>query len=142
MTRRIHTEVLIDASPSAVWKVLIDFPAHAAWNPFLVRMVMAGKPSAGERLHVTFKNGMTMKPTLTEVSEGRVLEWLGKLGISGIFDGRHRFELVPEGSKTRFIQSEQFSGLLIPLLGGLLNKTERDFASLNQALKKRVEEAS
>ena len=95
----------------------------------------------GQRLAVRFHNGMTMRPTVTEVREGRVLEWFGKLLFGGLFDGRHRFELIPEGGSTRLVQSEQFSGMLVPLVKKLLADTEREFERLNLALKKRVEQA-
>ncbi len=71
-----------------------------------------------------------------------MLEWFGKLLFGGLFDGRHRFELVPEGGSTRLVQSEQFSGMLVPLVKKLLAETEREFERLNLALKKRVEQAA
>jgi hypothetical protein len=71
-----------------------------------------------------------------------VLEWLGHLLVPGIFDGRHRFELAEasDGS-TLFIQSETFSGILIPFFGSMLKDTERGFAAFNDALKSRSEAA-
>jgi len=134
---RIRSEVVIDAPPAAVWDVLVDFAGHASWDPFLVKI--DGVATVGSRLRVKFNNGMTLKPTLTEVAQGRELEWVGKLLVAGVFDARHRFELYPEGEKTRLVQSEQFSGLMLPLLKGTLRKTERDFRALNLALKARVE---
>jgi len=82
-----------------------------------------------------------MRPTLTAVEDERVLEWLGKLFGGGLFDGRHRFELIAEGDKTRLVQSEQFSGLLVPFFKGMLRKTEVEFGNLNRALKARAEAA-
>lgn len=137
MSRHITTEIVIDAAPDAVWRVLADFARYAHWNPFLVQI--EGRPASGQRLHVKFNNGLTMKPTLTEVQEGKVLEWLGRLWFGGVFDGRHRFELVPEGPRTRLLHSESFSGVLVPLFGRLLAQTEQNFAALNQALKRQVE---
>jgi hypothetical protein len=71
-----------------------------------------------------------------------VLEWFGKLLFGGLFDGRHRFELVPENGATRLVHSERFSGMLVPLVKKVLRDTERDFAALNAALKERVEKAA
>jgi hypothetical protein len=96
--KRLHTEVLIDAGPEAVWAVLTDFARYGDWNPFLV--AAEGVPAQGERLTVTLAppggRRITMKPVLTEVANTQVLEWWGHLGVRGIFDGRHRFELHPE----------------------------------------------
>src|SRR3954447_14761835 len=139
MPRSIRTEIVIEAPIEAVWAVLTDFPSHSAWDPFLTRI--EGSAALGERLAVRFHNGMTMRPTVTEVREGSVLEWFGKFLFGGLFDGRHRFELISEGASTRLVQSEQFSGMLVPLVKKLLADTERQFEQLNVALKKRVEQA-
>ncbi|XRQ16225.1 SRPBCC domain-containing protein, partial [Actinomadura welshii] len=74
------------------------------------------------------------------VEPERRLAWLGRLFIPGIFDGAHSFELeaLTPGS-TRFIQSERFSGVLVPLLRGLLRSTEAGFAAMNTALAARAE---
>ena len=60
---------------------------------------------------------MTFQPTATWVQEGVGLEWLGRLYVSGIFDGRHRFDLQAQGEGeeqwTLLTQSEVFSGLAI-----------------------------
>jgi hypothetical protein len=140
MPRSIRSEIVIDAPADAVWAVLTDFPSHAGWDPFLTGI--EGDPAVGKRLAVHFRTGMTFRPTVTEVRPARVLEWLGKLFFGGLFDGRHRFELIPEGNATRLVQSEDFSGLLVPFLRKTLAETEEGFAALNRALKQRVEQAA
>jgi hypothetical protein len=141
--KKLHTEVLIDASPERVWAVLTDFARYPEWNPFLVRA--AGLPEAGQRLTVVLASPggrrITMKPVLTEVATARVLEWWGQLGVRGIFDGRHRFELHPAGSSTRLVQSETFTGALVPLVSRSLDRgTAAGFALMNSALKDRAEQ--
>lgn len=37
----------------------------------------------------------TFKPSVTVVEPNTTFEWLGRFGLPGIFDGRHRFELTP-----------------------------------------------
>jgi hypothetical protein len=140
--KQLHTEVLIDATPDQVWAVLTDFDHHCDWNPFLVRV--AGVPEQGQRLTVTLSppdgRRITMKPVVTEVETARVFEWWGHLGVRGVFDGRHRFELHPSGAGTRFVQSETFTGALVPLLARSLDRgTAAGFALMNGALKARVE---
>jgi hypothetical protein len=69
---------------------------------------------------------MTVKPRVTVVEPYQRLEWLGTMGIPGLFDGRHSFTLTPLGEgRTRLVQAEAFSGALIPLTGRPLSKTER-----------------
>ena len=140
MTTQIQTEVLINASPQQVWNVLMDFPKHGEWDPFLASI--EGKAAAGETLAIQFRQGMKMRPRVTQVREGEVFEWLGHLLVGGIFDGRHRFELQREGSQTRLLHSEKFGGLLVPLLKKLLADTEQGFTAFNQAIKHRSEAAA
>jgi hypothetical protein len=138
----VHTEIQIDAPPAAVWAVLTDFAAHAAWIPFLV--AVEGEARQGARLHVTLAppegRRISMRPTITEVEPGRVLEWWGHLGVRGIFDGRHRFELHPTGSGTHLVQEETFTGVLVPFLARMIDgPTAAGFALMNNALRDRAE---
>jgi hypothetical protein len=45
------------------------------------------------------------------------------------------------GGTTIFTHGEEFSGVLVPLLSGLLKKTEESFIQMNEALKKQAEAA-
>jgi hypothetical protein len=138
----IETQIDIEAPPEKVWAALLDFASYPSWNPFIP--AISGEPAPGARLEVRLRPpggaGMTVRPTVLEATPGRRLRWLGKLGVRGIFDGEHRFELEPlAGGRTRFTHAERFSGLLVPLLGGVLRSTERGFRAMNDALKARVE---
>lgn len=135
--KTIATEIHIAAPPERVWQILTDLPAHAAWDPFLASL--EGELTVGARLRVRFRKGWTMRPRVTAVDPGRRLEWLGSLGVRGIFDGRHRFELVAEAGGTRLHHGEEFGGILVPLVGGLLADTARGFEAFNLAIKERAE---
>jgi hypothetical protein len=137
MPRSIRTEISIDAPAGHVWDTLMDFGTFERWAPFFASI--EGTPEVGRRLTVKFRNGMTVKPVVTEAEPGRVLEWRGKVGFKGLFDAVHRFEITPEGEATRFIHTEQFSGLLVPLFGRVIRKTAREFEVFNDALKQRCE---
>ncbi len=136
--KTIATDIHVDATPDEVWKVLVDFPQLSGWSPFFASI--EGELARDAKLTVTFrKPRITMRPRVTALEPGHHLEWLGRMGIRGIFDGRHRFEVTAEEGGTRFRQSEQFSGFLVPLLGRMLAATEKNFAAFNQALKVEVE---
>jgi hypothetical protein len=140
---QLRTEIEIDARPAAVWAVLVDLERHAEWNPFLVQA--SGEVREGERLRVRLSppggRAITMRPRVTVADEARTFEWLGHLGVRGLFDGRHRFDLEPLGDgRTRLVQSETFTGLLVPLLARFLEaKTRAGFVAMNEALRARVE---
>lgn len=139
---KIKTEILIDAPVEEVWKIFTDFEKYPLWNPFIKSL--KGEMKAGEKLTVFLQPpngmGMTIKPQLLIYKPNMELRWKGKLGIKGIFDGEHYFLLEKQGDKqTRFVHGENFSGFLIPLMGGLLKKTKIGFESMNKALKDQCE---
>ncbi len=141
--KELRTEIDIAASPEAVWKVLLDFAAFPQWNPFIQEA--SGERKVGSRLRVRIvppgSQGMIFKPVVTVCEPNREFRWLGKLGFRGIFDGEHAFKLEPiAGGQTRLVQSEIFTGVLVPLLAKSLdNQTKQGFEAMNAALKKQVE---
>jgi hypothetical protein len=145
-TRSIRTAVDIDATADVAWQVLTSFDSYAQWNPFI--QYVAGTAEVGSRLTVRLAppggRSRTFRPTVTEVEPGRVLEWLGRLGLPGVFDGRHRFELatLPDG-RSRLSQSERFSGLLVPVFWrSIIGPTTAGFAEFNDAFAERCLDVS
>lgn len=139
MAKEVRAVVTVEAAPEEVWAVLTDFGGYAAWNPFMVEG--AGNARVGSRLQLVMLNGtsrMRFRPTVTVVEPGRTLEWLGRLVLPGIFDGRHRFELTSTPKGTRVVQSERFSGVLVALMGRLERNTTENFERFNEALAARV----
>jgi hypothetical protein len=141
--KQLETDIQINASPERVWKVLTDFYAHPIWNPFIKEL--RGKAVEGERLRVFIQppggKGMVFKPTVLKAEENRELRWLGKLFISGLFDGEHYFRIESiDENRVRFIHGEIFSGLLVRLFAKSLDTgTLAGFREMNEALKKRAE---
>lgn len=128
-----------------MWAVLTDFAGYPEWNPFIRRI--SGDLREGARLEVRIEppgaRATTFKPTVRSVEANRELRWLGRLLLPGIFDGEHSLGIEPlEGSRSRFVQFERFSGVLVGLVKGTLQKTEVGFEQMNAALKARVEEGS
>jgi hypothetical protein len=119
--RELRSEIEIAAPPERVWEVLTDSDRYPGWNPFMRSVV--GRCALGSRLTVRIKppgaRGMTF------------------------FDGEHRLAIEPlEGGRTRFVQSERFSGLLVGLFAKTLAATQRGFEQMNAALKIQVEAPS
>lgn len=139
--KEIHSEIDINAPAERVWKILTDFTAYPEWNPFIQHV--RGKAEQGSHVHVRISGAVRMKfkATIIKADKNRKLEWVGNLGIPGLIDGRHVFEIQRiSPRKVRFIQSEVFSGLLIPVIAMKTHKsTRRGFAKMNQALKELAE---
>lgn len=143
MRYQLETEIDIDASAATVWDILVHLDDYADWNPFIV--AAAGTVAVGQRLTNRMQppggKGMTFKPTVTEVKDHQVFEWLGRPGLPGIFDGRHRFELIagPNGG-TCLVHTEKFSGILVRFMRKSLDtQTLAGFHAMNEALKVKAE---
>lgn len=142
MKRTIETAVEINASPQKVWGILSDTNDYPDWNPF-IRSV-DGPLEPGKTVTIILNppdSGVfTFHPVVLTASfpENR---WQGKFLLPGLFDGEHYFRVEPVSEQTaRFIHGEHFSGLLVRLMGGPMEKTRRGFEMMNAALKKRAEE--
>jgi hypothetical protein len=140
--KNIQTEILINTDITKVWDVLMNFESYPKWNPFITSI--SGERKLGNRLTVSINppggNGMTFKPKIFTLEANKEFRWKGKLGINGIFDGEHYFILESLDKEiTKFIQGEKFSGLLVPFVGKMLDKTQKGFQLMNESIKKECE---
>jgi hypothetical protein len=135
-----ETETTIDASPDTVWKHLIAFDRHDEWSQ---HFKLRGAPDVGSRGRVEFE--LFGRPAgapvvIQKADPGRELRWNG--GPRGIVFGSHYFIMEPldGGSRTRFRHGESFSGLLAPLVWGLLKaQLGPSYNGFNEDLKRRAE---
>lgn len=138
INNRLYTQIRIQATPAQVWAVLTDFDAYADWNPFI--KAFEGEIAEGKQFKVIIED-FTFRPKALSFKENKELVWLGKLGISGLFDGEHHFEIEDHGDgSVTFHHFENFKGLLLPLMRKKLETdTMAGFQAMNEALKARVE---
>ena len=142
--REIRSEIDIRAPPERVWEILTRFEEYPEWNPFLT--IEPGELAAGAHLVVTIRPegtpSATFRSTVEVARAPAELQWIGRLGVPGLFDGRHRFQLVPlADGRTHFVQSESFRGLFVgaAFYFGVGESTQRGFDRMNEALRRRAE---
>jgi hypothetical protein len=142
----VQTSIEIDAPPDVVWSVLVDVDSWSSWNT--VTHHEAGSLNLGDRPRLRLDppegRAYAFRPTVTVREECRRLEWIGRTGVPGVFDGRHRYELQPSHSphRTRFIDAERFSGLLAPIARRTFVDPEairRGFETFDTELARRAE---
>ena len=144
--KEVSAEIEINSYPESVWKILTDFATYDQWNPFINKII--GLPTEGTKIDIYIEtpSGKNRKysPRITRVEEGRELRWSGKSSLPGFLNAEHIFtieELQPE--RVRFIQREEFYGLLTRLFGkGVDIDVRQGFQDMNDALKKRAERSS
>ncbi|MEZ0006912.1 hypothetical protein ABH942_002290 [Flavobacterium sp. 28YEA47A] len=140
MAKEIKTEIVIQATPEKIWSILTNFEDYPNWNPFVSSI--EGTVDIGNkikvRIHPPGGKEMTFRPVIITKIDEKELSWRGKLLVSGLFDGEHKFELIDNknGSVT-FIQSEKFKGLFVWMFN--LKKTEDGFNQMNEKLKELAE---
>ena len=81
-------------------------------------------------------------PVILEYSPPTRLVWKGKLLFSGLFAGKHYFQVIENSEGTTLLRhGEVFSGLLVRLFGfeQLFAQTKAGFEMMNTALKDKAE---
>lgn len=141
--RELRTDIRISAPAETVWRILTDFSRYPEWNPFIKSV--GGTAEEGAQLQIRLEppggRGMSFKPTVLRVVPRRELRWRGRLLFPGLFDGEHIFLLEEgEGGSVRFVQSEVFRGVLVPVLWPFTgDSTRAGFEAMNEAIKRRAE---
>lgn len=142
-SNNVQTEIDIDASPEIVWGHLTNFDEYSNWNPFIREI--SGPTKIGSTLQVNIQPSdnasMKFTPTVTVSKANAELRWLGHLLLPKIFDGEHYFIIQQKADgTTRFIQGENFTGILVhPLWAFIGQDTKVGFSKMNHALKTRAE---
>lgn len=136
--KEVRTEIMIDASPDVVWRVLTDFRAYHTWNPFVKDI--AGEMKAGQRLTITVQPGpdrpRTVRPKILCVDPGKSFVWQSHHSIPGLVSAMHCFELeAADDGKTRFIQREMYTGILASLMARRARAHLCGFEEMNRAIK-------
>jgi hypothetical protein len=140
-TRHIQTSIYIDASSAEIWDVLVDLESYVDWNPMLGNVQTGLSKGDTVRFDVLSEKGkpLKLKAKITDNQKERELAWRG--GAAAILSGHHYFrvEALTDG-RCRFHHGEHFSGLLLPLISFFLKDAPDLYRSMNEALKRRVED--
>ncbi len=118
----------IEAPPESVWALLTDADTYREWNPSVVSI--KGPIAAGNRIELVsvVNPKRTFKLTVTRMTSPSDMEWSDGMPL-GLFMGVRTFRLIPNGTRTEFTMTEDFTGLL----AGLICKSIPDLTdSFNQ----------
>jgi len=143
--RELRTEIEIAVPLTKVWSILTDFNNWKEWNPICKA---SGAASLGSKLSVTMrcddgKDGHTYMPVVTNVDEPKSFRWRGVMMAGFLFTNDKVFELEEISSGTRLIHREEFSGILVPLFWGKMEKDALPMLrKMNGALKTIAEKSS
>jgi hypothetical protein len=141
--RPLESEIVVEASPDRVWRVLTEFSAYPDWNPFISWVSGEARPGGPLRAVALPARGpgFAFSAWVTAARPARELSWTGQLVFPWLFHGHHYF-LIEErpGGGTLLRHGEVLGGLLVPLLGAVMAAWMLPgFSRMNQALKARAE---
>ncbi|KZV65030.1 hypothetical protein PENSPDRAFT_690226 [Peniophora sp. CONT] len=158
----VSSSIVIDAPPSVVWKVILDFPAYKEWNSFVrvqTKLDKSKKPFADQttpiELGTFLRLGSHIPPTMDEsISLTRSDEVITELDptnfrvawkflppVPGILNAERWQQLEEtEDGKTKFETKETFYGPVAYVVRWMLrDKLQNAFEVYADDLKKRSE---
>ena len=137
----IKATIDIEASPEAVWAVLMDWAAYPSWNPFI--RAITGKAKVGGRIHVRMGLPLGTAPitaTVMRLRPGAEIAWHSDLPVTGLFDRGHIIAIVAQPNGCEITQTQTFDGALAPAISIVADGLARSgLERMNAALKTRVE---
>ena len=134
-----EAEATIDASPDAIWAILTDAPAYAAWDSGVDRVEGTIAPGETIKVHSQANPGRAFPVKVTDYNPGRSMTWSGGMP-AGLFRGVRTFSLTPDGAGTRFTMREEYTGPLLGLIWRSMPDLGPSFEQFARGLKARAEE--
>jgi hypothetical protein len=109
----------IAATPERIWQLLTDADDVVRWNSTLTRMSGTIGPGGTVRMEVPEAPGTVFEIEVTTFKPPREMVWTQ--GNAVMFRGVRTYRLTPiAGGLTRFLMTEVFSGLVLPMAAGRL----------------------
>ncbi len=128
----------ISADADAIWELLTDAAAYPDWNSTIISL--DGEIAVGNRISLvsTVNPKRAFKLTVEEMAKPHRMVWADGMPL-GLFKGVRTYTLTPGDGVTTFEMTEEFSGLLEPLISkGIPDMTE-SFHEFAASLKRAAE---
>ena len=129
----------IQATPEAIWAILVDVANYANWDSGVERV--EGRVALGGTLKLfsSVNPGRAFPLKVTELEPGRLMRWGGGMPL-GLFKGVRTYTLAPDaGGATKFTMREEFSGLMLPLIWRSMPDLQSSFEQFASGLKAKAE---
>lgn len=140
--KAFEAEVTIQASADTIWQLLTNRAAYEQWDPDVTRI--EGTIAAGQKVTVYTKISpdRAFPVTVSEFVPGKRMVWSSGMPL-GLFKGARTFTLTPQADgRTVYHVREEFTGLLLPLIGRTIPDLTESFNRHAHGLKAAAEAAS
>ena len=130
MGEDLHGPEAVFADGELVAQTLVQLHAHGRWERTIENPL--------DSYHACMPGSSLVHASKRTMPCSRAI---GRFLVRGLFDGEHSFRIEPlDKNRSRFIQSERFSGILIGAFKSTLDKTEIGLEQMNAALKAQAED--
>lgn len=133
-----ESTALIEASPAAIWAILVDTPHYQDWDSGVVRVEGELRPGSTIKVVSSVNPDRAFPIKVAELTPERRMVWTGGMPL-GLFRGVRTYTLTPEGSATRFRMREEFSGPMLPLIWRSMPDFGPSFDQFARGLKAKAE---
>ncbi len=135
--KEVKTEVFINRPVDEVWGVISNINAWKEWNPTV--LIAEGNSSIGSKLNITIngngKRNANYQPIVIESDAPKFFRWRAKMKAEFLFKNDRVFKLEKRDGGTFLVHSEEFSGLMVPLMWGMLEDfTRESLETMNKSL--------
>jgi hypothetical protein len=140
----ISAEIEIEAPAETVWHVLMDFDKYSEWNDFCPSVTTDFQLGSAVNMQVRLvvgKKPMRQVEYLNMVEPGYRFAWGYSMGGALILQA-NRYQVVEDlgSGRSRYFTTDQFSGLLVPVMNLLYAKhIKLGFDDTARGLKARAE---
>ena len=131
----------INASADTIWNILTDAPRYPEWEPWAEKL--EGTIALGQKIKAFSKlnPGRAFPAKVTRFDVGKRMEWTGGMPL-GLFKGVRSFTLNPTSTgQIKFTLREEFTGPLLPFIGGTIPDMTEAFNDFVNGLKSHAESA-
>lgn len=143
MAFRIDIDLEINASPDAVWGVIMDTDSYKDWNPFVEACESSYQPGEPINLRVNL-----IGPTFTQVEYIKAFDEANKtfsynmkpMPMGALHSERSHEVLDVGGGKTLYKSRFMLDGWMMPLVRGMMKSAlEKGFHGMSDGIKSRAE---
>ena len=129
----------IEAAPEHIWTILTDAASYPDWDPGMDRIEGNIAPSEKITVFTKLSPGRAFPAKVTNFVHRQRMVWTGGMPL-GLFKGERTFTLSSHGDgTTEFTMREEFTGLLLPLIGRSIPDLTTSFEQFAAGLKSRAE---
>jgi hypothetical protein len=127
----------IAAPPNRVWGLLTDAAGFPSWNSTVSRIEGTIAPGNKLAIQVPLAPGRTFTPKVTTFEVDREMVWQD--GTWPMFSGKRTFTLTPKAGALEFKMTEEFTGVMLPMIKGSLPDFRQAFDTYAADLKRAAE---